>query len=33
LARLAVEQNLSDVWLEEPPNCIADLIVRERLCL
>lgn len=33
LARLVVDQNFSDVWLEEPLNCIADLIVRERLCL
>jgi ribonuclease HI len=33
LARLAVDQNFSDVLLEEPPNCIVDLIVRERLCL
>jgi hypothetical protein len=33
LARLAVDQNFQNVWLEEPLNCITDLIVRECLCL
>jgi hypothetical protein len=33
LARLAVDQNYLNCWLEEAPACISDLIFRERLFL
>jgi hypothetical protein len=31
LAKLAVDQNLSSCWMVEPPACIVDLLVRDRL--
>jgi len=33
LAKVAMDQNISDCWLEEAPICIAELIIRECLCL
>jgi hypothetical protein len=33
LAKLAVDQNLSSCWMVEPPACIVDLLVRDRLHL